>query len=111
MSFSARLLHSLVIERGTPGTENPDTGHAPYTYATLAAVKGLVQPKRATEVAALHQAGAVVSDHTIFLLPTDITEGDRVRFAVDDGRRYEIRGVRDAAGIGHHLEVDARLVQ
>jgi head-tail adaptor len=111
VSFASRLIHNLVIERSTAGAEDLDTGHPTYSYATLSAVSGLVQPKSVREVAQLHQAGAVVSDHTIYLLPTAVSEGDRIRFDPDDGRRYEIRGVRDAAGIGHHLEIDARMVQ
>jgi hypothetical protein len=44
------------------------------------------------------------------MLPTDVRAADLITFDPDDGRAYEIKGVRDAAGIGHHLEIDARMV-
>lgn len=106
MSFDSRLLHTLVIERATSGAED-DYGQPARTYATLATVAGLVQPKKYQEVALLSQAGAVVSTHTIYMRPTDLQEADRILYG---GARYEVTGVRDAAGIGHHLEIDCRLV-
>lgn len=106
MSFDSRLLHTLVIERATSGAED-DYGQPARTYATLATVSGLVQPKSYREVALSTQAGAVVSTHTIFMRPTDLQEADRILYG---SQRYEVTGVRDAAGLGHHYEVDARLV-
>lgn len=110
MSFDSRLLHTLTIERPTDGIvdgyNNPTT-----TYAELATVAGLVQPKNAREVAQLNQAGATVSTYTIYTRPTEIQPSDRVR--VDAGPMagtYEVDGVRDAAGLGHHYEIDARMV-
>jgi hypothetical protein len=115
MSFANRLIHSLLIVRHTVQTDvngDPllDENGMPLTTDSTTAVKGLVQPKSAREVALISQGGAVVSDHTIYMLPTDITAADLITFDPDDGRAYEIRGVRDAAGIGHHLEIDARMV-
>lgn len=106
MSFDSRLLHSLVIERATAGAED-SYGQPARTYAALATVKGLVQPKSYREVALQSQAGAVVSTHTIFMRPTDVQEADRILFG---SARYEIVGVRDAGGVGHHYELDAKLV-
>lgn len=106
MSFDSRLIHTLVIERFASGTED-EYGQPSQTYSTLATVSGLVQPKSYREVALTSQAGAVVSTHTIFMRPTDLQEADRIVYG---GARYEVTGVRDAAGIGHHYEVDARLV-
>jgi hypothetical protein len=118
MGISAvRLLHVLTIERVVYGVED-DYGQAARTYATLATVKGLPQPKSLREQAAVHQAGSVIGDWTVFLNPTDITEADRI---VHDpavcghandlpAGIFEPTGVRNAAGVGHHLEVDARLV-
>ena len=104
------LRHRLVIERVTNGAVD-DRNMPAQTWATLAEVPGLVQPKSAKELAQLSQGGPVSSDHTIFLMPTDLRESDRIRFDPDDGRRYEVVGVRDAAGWGHHLEVDATMVE
>lgn len=106
MTFDARLIHTLVVERATAGAVD-DYGHPARTYATLSTVKGLVQPKSYREVALTSQAGAVVSTHTAYLRPTDIQEADRILYG---SARYEVSGVRDAAGIGHHYEVDLRLV-
>lgn len=116
MSFDDRLIHDLVVERATEGPATPGTPEYDYnqtvqTWATLAEVRGLVQPKTAREVAQLNEAGAVVSTFTIYLRPTEIQPADRLRMEPDDGRRWEIDGIRDAAGLGHHLEVDARLVE
>jgi SPP1 family predicted phage head-tail adaptor len=111
MSPSPHLLrHALVIERAIAGAED-ERGMPAQTWATLATVRGLVQPRNAQELAQLSQAGPVVSDHVIYLLPTDLREADRIRFDPDDGRRYQVDGVRDAAGMGRHLEADAHMVE
>jgi SPP1 family predicted phage head-tail adaptor len=108
--ISAHLMrHSLVIERATDGAVD-DYNMPAQTWATLETVRGLVMPKTAEEVAQLSQGGPVASDHTIFLYPTDVQEADRIRFDPDDGRTYQIDAVRDAAGQGHHLELDAHVV-
>lgn len=110
------LIHDLVIERAQPvlsgGLPTFDSYNQPVReYVTLARVRGLVQPLSAAEVAAFHQAGADVSDHRIFILPTDIVAADRIRFYEDDGNRYEIVGrPENAGGVGHHIEINARLV-
>lgn len=109
MSFDSRMIHRLVIERASDGAVD-EWNQPAQTWATLSEVRGLVHPKSVREVAQLNEAGAVVSTHTIYMRPTEVEPADRIRFEPDDGRRYEIDGVRDAAGIGHHLEIDARMV-
>lgn len=120
MSFAGLLRHKLIIERpyqvfdaGDPALD--DYGQPVRQYETLAHVRGLVQPRSAREqaareVALVSQAGAAISDHTIFLLPTDLTTADRIRYDPDDGRSYEVMSIRDGGGQGHHLEVGARLI-
>ena len=119
MSFAGLLRHALVIERpfvtldggGDPVLD--DYGQPVREFEVLADVRGLVQPmsnRGAREVALISQAGAAISDHTIFLSPTDLTTADRIRHEPDDGRRYEVIGIDDAGGQGHHLEVAARLI-
>ncbi len=104
------LPHTLVIERSTAGAV--DTWNQPsYSYADLATVPGLVDPKSALEVAQANQAGAVVGDYTIYVHSTvDLTEADRIRYG---GREYEILGIRPyVPGLNlDHLEADARLVR
>lgn len=116
MPIGDRFIHSLVIERPfhltTNGVEQlDDYGQPIREWRELESVKGLIQPKGAREVALISQAGIALSDHTVYLFPTDLTNADRIRFDPDDGDRYEVTGKRDAAGIGHHLEVDVHLIK
>ncbi len=108
-----KLIHDLAVERATV-TDDPltnDENNQPIRdYAAISTVRGWVQPREAEEVAQINQGGVVVSDHRIYLAPTDVRAADRIRFDPDDGRRYEITAVRDAAGMGHHLELEAEMV-
>ena len=110
MSFDGLLIHRLAIERATSGAPD-EYGQPSRTYATLATFRGRLEPKSAREVAQLSQAGAVISDHTLFARPRDLREADRIRFDPADGRLFEITGIRDMAGAGHHLTVDLTLVK
>lgn len=120
MSFAALLTHTVTIER--PGSVDPDVvdeyGHPVEASPTTSTAKAAIQPKRATEVAQTTQAGVAVSDHRIFLLPTTLTTADAILHDASDcpmspdlpDARYEVVGVPNAAGLGHHLEVDAKLI-
>lgn len=110
MSFDSLLIHKLAIERATSGAPD-DYGQPSRTYATLATFRGRIEPKSAREVAALSGAGAVVSDHVLRTRPRDLRESDRIRFDPADGRLFEITGIRDMAGAGHHLTVDLTLIE
>jgi hypothetical protein len=105
MPIEDMLRHTLVIERPTSGAVG-ERGLPAEPWGVLATVKGLIQP----EALVVAQRGVAVSDHTAYLLPTDVKGSDRLRFEPDDGRRFYVDGVRDAAGIGHHLELDVHLV-
>lgn len=107
MGIESRYIHTLVIERAVAGAED-DYGHAAQTWQPLATVAGLVMPKSAREVAQLSQGGPVVGDFTIFMAPRDVAPADRIHLVPDDGRLFEITGIR--AFLGHHLEIDARVV-
>jgi head-tail adaptor len=82
-------------------------------------VPASIQPRSAREQALTSQAGAAISDHTLFLAPRDITTADAIvhdpRFCplpVDPPEAtYAVVAVPSAAGAGHHLEVAARLVE
>ena len=110
MSFDQLLIHTLAVERATSGALGP-YGQPSRTFTTLATFRGRLEPKSAREVAALHGAGAVVSDHILRTQPRDLRASDRIRFEPDDGRRFEITGIRDPAGSGHHLTIDLTLVE
>ncbi|MGD0020113.1 MAG: head-tail adaptor protein [Candidatus Limnocylindrales bacterium] len=109
MSFDRLLIHTLAVERPTSGAL--DAYRQPTrTYATLATFRGRLEPKSAREIAALHGAGAVVSDHTLRTRPRDLRASDRIRFEPDDGRRFEITGIR-LIGARHHLTIDLTLIE
>ena len=111
MSFDGLLIHHLLVERATSGAED-DYGQPVRTYATLATFRGRLTAKSVREIALLNQAGAVVSDYTLWTRPRDLGEADRIRFDPDDGRRFEIVGLRSISATGpHHLEADLRLVE
>ncbi len=110
MSFDDLLIHSLAVERATAGAEDA-YGQPARTYATLAVFRGRIEPKSAREIAQVNQAGAVVSDHALRTRPRDLRASDRIRFEPADGRLYEITGIRDMAGAGHHLTVDLTRIE
>lgn len=112
MSFDRLLIHTLVIERATAGAV--DAYNQPtLAWATLATKAGRIQPKMPDEIAQLNEAGAVVSTHTAWLWPTDVTEADRFSSADEwVTGTYQIDGVRPVMGRGqvHHFELDCRKV-
>ena len=110
MSFDDLMIHRLAVERATFGAEDA-YGQPTRTYAALATFRGRIEPKSAREIAAVHGAGAVVSEHVLRTRPRDLRESDRIRFEPDDGRRFEITGIRDMAGIRHHLTIDLTLIR
>lgn len=98
----------VLDQRGQPVT----------TDDTRPGVAVAIQPKSAKERAAQHQAGAAVSTHTIYAVDRTITTAGAI---IHDpaacpmtrdlpAGRYELSGTPDAAGVGHHLELDAVLV-
>ena len=101
------LPHSVVIERATAGTVD-DRGVPAQVWAALATVSGWIQPKSARELAQLSQGGPVSSTISIYLWPTDVNEDDRITYA---GDTYQIDGIRDEAGVNHHLKLDCHLVE
>lgn len=121
VSIASRLTHTVTIVR-TSSTGDPDDddefGQPVYSEAVVATVKAAIQPKKAEEVALTTQAGAVVSDHRIYLLPIGITTADAIVHDAQDcpmrpdlpDARYEVMSVPDAAGLGHHLELEAQLI-
>jgi SPP1 family predicted phage head-tail adaptor len=110
MTLAGLLRQSLVIQRAVASGVN-EFGEPVYTWSDLATVRGSVQPKSASEVAAVSQGGAEIVTHVIYLLPTDVTAKDRIRLvSAATGPYYQITGVRDAAGRGQHLELDAHEV-
>ena len=125
MSFDDLLIHSLTVKRMTPILDELDEGldldegvtldGTPDEYGqptsaevTVATVKGLIQPRRAREVALASQAGAAIGEHVAYLRPlSGLTTANWIEAG---GVRYDIVSVGDAAGQGHHLELGLRRV-
>lgn len=103
-----RLIHTITIQRNTPGAVD-DRGVPAQSWATLATARAWVQPKSSRELMQLSQSGPVASTHSVYIEPgTGIRESDRISFG---GNTYQIDGIRDEAGMGHHDKVDAHLVE
>lgn len=121
MSFAARLVHRLAIVTPAPLGDPEDVadldayGDVAEGPLDVVLVRGLVQPRRTEEIAAISQAGLELSDHVIFLEPRVVPEGAWIADADDagvlaDGRRFDVVGVRSFEyGRTPHLEVDAKL--
>lgn len=122
MSIASRLTHTVTIVRAPAASDDPDDddefGQPTYTESTYATVRAAIQPKTAQEIALTTQAGATVSDHRIFLLPISLSTSDAIVHEAQEcpmrpdlpDARYEVTSVPDAAGLGHHLEVEARVI-
>jgi hypothetical protein len=119
MSLSGLLDHRVYVSRKVDGADD-DYGHPVTTQEVGESFAAAIQPKSIREVVAIDQAGSPVGDWTLFFAPRVVTEADalihdaaacpKVDTADLPTCRFEITGVRNAAGRGHHLEVDARLV-
>lgn len=106
-TITASFPHTLVIQRVTGGAVD-DRGVPAQTWATLASVSGRVEPKDVREMAQLSQGGPVASTHTIYMLPRDITEADRITYG---GGTYQLDGIHDPDGLGIIYAIDAHLVE
>ena len=111
--FDRMLRHTVTIQRATLGTVD-EYGQPTRTMGTVATVPALVQPKPSrsaggtAEEPTTYSGGTQVTDHTIFMRPTDVRASDQV---VEGDRTFDILLVKDAGGQDHHLELDARLIQ
>lgn len=121
MSFSDRLIHALVIERKLSSASEDEYGQPVAAGTAEVDIKGLPQPKSIREIAAISQAGPGIGDWTIFVSPTDLSSADAILHRKDEcpvawprdlpDLRFEITGIRNAAGLGHHYEIDARAIE
>jgi hypothetical protein len=98
-----------VREVDDAGTVTVDDYRQPVSApTTVATVPGLIQPRKASEVALTSQAGAVIGDYVGYVRPlAGLTTGDWIEMG---GVRYDILGMPDAAGLGHHLELSLKAV-
>lgn len=92
------------------GTATLDDYGQPVTAeVTVATVPGLVQPRRAREVALASQAGVVLGEHVGYMDPLASLGTDC--WVEVDGTRYDVLSIADAGGVGHHYELDLKLVE
>lgn len=125
MSYAARLIHRLQVVRKVATLDEDgqavlDEYGQPIRSDSSYTTQGLPQPKNVREVLRVSEAGVAIGTWTIFLLPVVISEADSIRHVAADcpvaagadlpDMRWNVTGARDSAGLGHHLEVDARLV-
>lgn len=123
MSFASLLDHrvSLVRQVSVLDTGEPtyDEYNQPITAdATIANIPAAVQPKTAREVAAFSQAGVALADYTVFMGLLDVTTADAIVHDPDDCPKvndlpsawFQLVGIRNPTGRGHHLSLDAKLV-
>lgn len=123
MSISRFLTHRVSIIRRVAVLVDDEPSLDEYgqpitAESTTTDVPASIQPRTARERAEISQGGAAVSDHRIYMLPLDIGTADLIVHDPDDCPmwtdlplgRYEVMGVPDAAGAGHHVEIEARLV-
>jgi len=91
------------------GTATLDEYGQPVTAeTTVATVRGLIQPRRAREVALASQAGVVLGEHCGYMDPLAGLGTDC--WLELDGVRYDILSMPDAGGVGHHLELGLQRV-
>ena len=119
MSFGSRLTHTVSIVRKADAHTLDDYGQPVTSDDVIATVKAAIQPRRENEQAAVSQAGPAIANYVIFMFPTDLTTADAIVHDQDicpltndlPTGRFELQGVPNAAGLGHHLEVQARLIE
>lgn len=100
------LHHTVIVNRATAGAVD-EYNQPSETYAQLAVVQALIQPKDGTELALLNEAGPVRGRYRVFMYPTDVREGDQL---IHDDEIYELTFIANAGGAGHHLEIDAERI-
>ena len=111
-SIKRLLKHRVSIVRATATGDESDWNQPVQDWGVVASdVPALIQERTGREVALSHEAGPVViTALTFFDKAADITERDRI-YRPATGRTYEVLYVKDAAGWGHHWQVDCRLVE
>jgi len=120
VSFAGLLDHRVYLKRDVALGPDDEWGQPTTTEEVSGPFNASIQPKRVREVALVSQAGATIGEYTIFALPRRVRGGDAIihdsaMCGLADDRdyptlRFEVTGVRNAAGRGHHLEIDAKLV-
>lgn len=104
------LIHAVSVLRFADlGTED-DWNVPEQEWATVATdLAALVQHRRGLEVPTPNHAGPAIAQAVIFMLPdADVTEKDAIAW---NGEEWSVLQVRNAGGVGHHLEIDAERIR
>lgn len=126
MSFADLLIHDLLIKSPDPESSPDPTGQLFYDetgqpigdttvatddWSTAVSTRGLVQEQSAKWPEG-PGAGPELVDTRIYLFPDVVVlELDKIkRTDVDPEQIYQAVFVHDAAGVGHHTEVEARRI-
>jgi hypothetical protein len=120
VSFASLLDHRVYIERDLATGSDDEWGQPTTIVEVSGPIAASIQPKRVREVALITSGGASIGDYTVFMLPRRIAASDAIiheeaMCGKPSGQdypdlRFEVTGVRNAAGRGHHLEVDCQLI-
>jgi len=114
-----RFPHSLLLQKNVQavdGSQVPrvDEYNQPIEAAPSSIpFRGWLQPRSAVEIRQANEAGVTIQTHILFA-PAKLPVGsaDRVMWDIPgDTRLYQVEaGSNDAAGVGHHLEINLRQV-
>jgi hypothetical protein len=110
-------LYGFVATGAPLDPDGEDRGHPEAARTLLGTYAGLVQPRSARERASAAGVDANIGTHRIFLeaaaleLPVDSDMELELASPASLAGTYRIRFVGDAAGQGHHAEIDADLVR
>lgn len=119
MSIASLYRHTLAVVRSIPGatldSEGADLGMGTPTESVSGSFSGLIQPRSARERADPLGTGPNVGNFRIYCPVRDLGPDDVIRKSgspdADLNGDYRVLFVGNAAGQGHHLEIDAdRLV-
>lgn len=95
-----RLDKTVSVKR--PTVTQDDSGRPVETFEVLSIIQAAIQPVSVKEQNEMNK-DTIIATHRMFSRVIDINEQDRILTA--DGTEYDITEVKNAAGIGHHLEI------
>lgn len=97
MPLTDRLVHSLAIVSPSDSGDVDDYNQPVEGEPVTVELQGFLYPRRADEVSQANEAGAEVADHDVIFNLRDIPTTGYIRFAPDDGVRYQIQGAEPYA--------------
>ena len=106
--------HRVNIVRQAENGPEDELGRAQLWDEQVLEASAWVQPRSVREMEAFSERGVVVGQYVIFVQGATVREADYlVTLGVGgqtEGQVHRVLGVRDPDGMGHHLEVETKLV-